>query len=175
MKDELFPLVGLPASYGLLARLVMTHANIVAVAHTPKGVTVFNSVIKTLDILDEYTYAEFDIPELNHSGWSDVSGTEEVMMLTEMAMESVAKAFWFNPNEDLDERLARDIARVTGISTVSIAGEIRNLMSPNTYMIHNHNMRDVINEIACKSIEQPKIKEIPHYRDLEFGKKRKRF
>jgi len=128
------------------------------------GLAVF--LFAEIDSVDRYNMIDVQV---------NSSVNEEVMMLTKMAFESQSKSYWFDPNEDFADRLARDVTRATGLSSVSIASEIRRLASPVTYLIHNHRISDAINEIARKSIEMPKIKEVPHYRDLEYKNKKKRF
>jgi len=92
----------------------------------------------------------------NHGGWADVGGTEEVAMLT------------------------RDIANTCGLSVDSVNDEIRRCFTDDFICAFDAQKASGIAEIVENlAVNQKHLfksyKEVPHYRDLEFKKKKRRF
>ena len=124
-------------------------AHLASIDYTSRGI----SVCSGIDIQKDDVSFEF-----NYSGWGDAfSKTEEVMRLTNMAIESLAKSYSFDPDAKFTSLgFRRDYMRGRDITADRMAFKIKEFKS-------------------CEQDEYIELREVPHYRDLEFKKKKKRF
>ena len=131
---------------GFLRRSIMSAmcAHSVAVAHTPEGISVCGGI----DIQREDFSFQF-----NHSGWSNVSGVEEAMRLTNMAIESLAKSYSFDPDVEFT---------IPEFDRYHIRDRVKCAADRMEFEIKNYAAED----------EYFPIKEVPHYIDLDRKKKK---
>ena len=183
MRDELDVLRGCNSS--IMARAISTRLapfedGMVAFVATPsaasamflyeglKNYPVHETIIQRSTAVGKTTYIP---PSIDHAGWSNLSGVEEVVELTCRSQKVYEESLWFDPCEDSWERYVISIANSLNLSTERIREEVKALLNTGPYMLHNYAK-------VCQGHDDTYLKmpvEKSHYRTLEYKHKKKRF